>query len=204
MTGDIKQRSGAFSLVEVVIAVGLFALSILAVVGLLGPILDSIRESEETEIASNINELIRAELERIPFTGPDSIEAWPTGTNDRVVLYASRDLTAIGVAGPGGNQWRQLLTDLNALDSDRQYGVADTVFRIELRNSEAFPFDQNTHASRTFHIRVYWPVYRRTGPGPNDARPTIEGYQMGDAVQPGNVSLGELRQMNFFTTIRRK
>jgi type II secretory pathway pseudopilin PulG len=201
MTGDMKQRSGAFSLVEVVIAVGLFALSILAVVGLLGPILDSIRESEETEIASNLNELIRAELERIPFA---DIEGFPTGTNDRVVLYASRDLTAIGLAGAGGAQWRDLLTQLNALASDRQYGDADTFFRIELRNSEAFPFDQNTHASRTFHIRVYWPMYRRTGPGPNDARPSIEGYQMGATVQPGNVSLGELRQTNFFTTIRRK
>lgn len=201
----MKQRSGAFSLVEVVIAMGLFALSILAIVGLLGPILDSIRESEETEIVSNLNELIRAELERIPFEDFEDPVDFPTGDNDVAVLYANRDLSVIGVAGSGGDNWTQLLNDLSAQNPNRDYGEADTFFRIELRNSAAFPFAQGVQAdqetTRTFHIRVYWPIYRRTGPGPEDGAPAVDGYQLG---QPNPTGLSELRQMNFFTTIRRK
>ena len=201
----MKQRSGAFSLVEVVIAMGLFALSILAIVGLLGPILDSIRESEETEIVSNLNELIRAELERIPFEDPGTgaagpfiadIPGAPTHVNETVaVLYASRDLSLIAPAQNEG-EWRDYLNNFP------ERGIAETFFRIELRNSAAFPFAATgEEATRTFHIRVYWPIYRRTGPGPDDAVPFLDTYDIGDSNPTG---LSELRQMNFFTTIRRR
>ncbi len=193
-----RKRSGGFSLVEVVIAVGLFALSILAVVGLLGPILESIRESEETEIVSNLNELIRAELERLPFedTAAFSIADFPDGPAQFQVLYGNRDLGHIG-----DEDYFQNPPIDPATGQPFEIGDANKFFRIELRNSPAFPFDSGNageYTSRTFQVRVLWPVYRRTGPGPDDARPHHEGY-------PDNTDgLSELRQMTFFTTIRRK
>ena len=194
-----KDRRDGFSLVEVVIAVGVFALSILAVVGLLGPILDSIRESEETEIVSNLNELIRSELERLPFddsTAPMDIVRFDDNPNQYSVLYANRDLSHIGDEDYFDNPPTNPATG-----APYEIGDADKYFRIELRNSPAFPFvfaNRDDYTSRTFQIRVLWPVYRRTGPGPDDAQPHHPGY-------PDNTEgLAELRQMNFFTTIRRK
>jgi len=188
-------RSRGFSLVEVVIAVGLFALSILAVVGLLGPILESIRESEETEIVSNLNELIRAELERLPFEDPGqlSIDDFPDDPAEFQVLYANRDLSVIGAPDDFDNPPDHFPDEV---------GDALKFFRIELRNSRAFPFDSGNageYSSRTFEIRVYWPVYRRTGPGAEDAVPSDPDY-----ATENPAGLSELRQMNFFTTIRRK
>ncbi len=187
-----SQKSAAFSLVEVVIAVGLFALSIVAIVGLLGPILDSVRESEETEIVSNLNEMIRAELERMPFTMPgrgDSIDNLRlTSPGDSFVLYGNRDLTAIGP---------EAFFDNPPPDLAGEIGDADKFFRVELRQSPAYPFQEGAAAeypSRTFHVRVYWPAYRRTGPGIDDA--------VRRDANPEDRA--ELRQMNFFTTIRRK
>ncbi len=200
MRADFKNvRDRGFSLVEVVIAVGVFALSILAVVGLLGPILESIRDSEETEIASNLSELIRSELERIPFEDgsvPVDIARFPDAPGSYQVLYGNRDLTHIG-----DEDYFDDPPNDPATGQPFEIGDADKFFRIELRNSPAYPFvsgNASEFTSRTFQIRVLWPVYRRTGPGPDDARPHHPGY-------PTNTDgLAELRQMNFFTTIRRK
>ena len=65
----ISRRSG-FSLIEVVLAIGIFLVTVLALVGLLGPTLKSVDEVEKTdEIASVVN-TINAFLQSSPDINP--------------------------------------------------------------------------------------------------------------------------------------
>ena len=66
----ISRRSG-FSLIEVVLAIGIFLVTVLALVGLLGPTLKSVDEVEKTdEIASVVN-TINAFLQSSPDINPN-------------------------------------------------------------------------------------------------------------------------------------
>lgn len=66
---SISRRSG-FSLIEVVLAIGIFLVTVLALVGLLGPTLKSVDEVEKTdEIASVVN-TINAFLQSSPDINP--------------------------------------------------------------------------------------------------------------------------------------
>lgn len=66
----IERRSG-FSLIEVVLAIGIFLVTVLALVGLLGPTLQSVDEVEQTdEIASVVN-TVNAFLQSSPDIAPN-------------------------------------------------------------------------------------------------------------------------------------
>ncbi|MCX6951198.1 MAG: hypothetical protein NTV51_03300 [Verrucomicrobia bacterium] len=109
-------RSSAFSLLEVVAAVGIFAIGMVAVVGLFAPVAKSVSNLADTEAATNVAGLLSDHLRRQPFldvaallkvsTGanthqltdadnaPNSTAADPT--KDTQLLFASRDGTKIG------------------------------------------------------------------------------------------------------------
>lgn len=73
-------RKGGFSLIEVVLAIGIFLVTVLALVGLLGPTLQSVDEVEKTdEIASVVN-TINAFLQSSPNIAP-------TGQSKFDVIY---------------------------------------------------------------------------------------------------------------------
>ena len=62
----ITRRRDGFSLIEVVLAIGIFLVTVLALVGLLGPTLQSVDEVEKTdEIASVVN-TVNAFLQNSP------------------------------------------------------------------------------------------------------------------------------------------
>jgi len=63
-------RPYGFSLIEVVLAIGIFLVTVLALVGLLGPTLQSVDEVEKTDEVSSIVNTINAFLQNSPEIAP--------------------------------------------------------------------------------------------------------------------------------------
>ena len=59
-----------FSLIEVVLAIGIFLVTVLALVGLLGPTLQSVDEVEKTDEVSSIVNTMNAFLQNSPEIAP--------------------------------------------------------------------------------------------------------------------------------------
>jgi len=64
-------RSYGFSLIEVVLAIGIFLVTVLALVGLLGPTLQSVDEVEKTDEISSVVNTINAFLQNSPEIAPE-------------------------------------------------------------------------------------------------------------------------------------
>lgn len=65
-----KPRVLGFSLIEVVLAIGIFLVTVLALVGLLGPTLQSVDEVEKTDEVSSIVNTVNAFLQSSPDIAP--------------------------------------------------------------------------------------------------------------------------------------
>lgn len=106
----MRVRGKAFSLLEVVVAIGVFALGIVVVIGLLAPIGRAVANNSDAEAASNVADLLKSELMR-RVRGADSFapvtllfksaDAWSRETdsniqNDPQTLFADRAGTTIG------------------------------------------------------------------------------------------------------------
>ena len=63
-------RGAGFSLIEVVLAIGIFLVTVLALVGLLGPTLQSVDEVEKTDEVSSIVNTINAFLQNSQDIAP--------------------------------------------------------------------------------------------------------------------------------------
>lgn len=74
MKSPVHQRpaQGAFSLIEVVAAVGIFALSMVAVIGLFAPVAKSVSSAVDAEAATNVASLLTDYLRRQPFESVDA------------------------------------------------------------------------------------------------------------------------------------
>lgn len=73
---ESRSKRSAFSLIEVVLAIGIFLITVLALVGLLGPTLQSVDEVEKTDEVSSVVNTINAFLQ----SSPDIAERDGTGT----------------------------------------------------------------------------------------------------------------------------
>jgi len=65
-----SSRLAGFSLIEVVLAIGIFLVTVLALVGLLGPTLQSVDEVEKTDEVSSIVNTLNAFLQNSPEIAP--------------------------------------------------------------------------------------------------------------------------------------
>jgi Tfp pilus assembly protein PilV len=72
ITPFISTKRSAFSLIEVVLAIGIFLVTVLALVGLLGPALKSIDEVEKTDEVSSVVNTINAFLQNSPEIAPSA------------------------------------------------------------------------------------------------------------------------------------
>jgi len=66
-----SSRRGGFSLIEVVLAIGIFLVTVLALVGLLGPTLQSVDEVEKTDEISSVVNTVNAFLQSSPNIAPN-------------------------------------------------------------------------------------------------------------------------------------
>ena len=145
-------RSRGFSLIEVVLAIGIFLISILALVGLLGPTLKSVDDVEEAdEIASVVNTL-NAFLQKSPDIAPGSSKfnaiynAVANGGYATVFVYrAYLDATSIE-AGLTVGFWdedadidQEALLGMQDFKSGENYLAAGTIYRAVLTPSAVLP-----------------------------------------------------------------
>lgn len=73
---SIHQRG--FSLIEVVLAIGIFLVTVLALVGLLGPTLQSVDEVEKTDEVSSIVNTVNSFLQNSPSIAPTGVSKFNT------------------------------------------------------------------------------------------------------------------------------
>lgn len=105
----------AFSLIEVVVAVGIFALGMVAVVGLFAPVARSVGSTADADAAARVADALRAKLQSMPFATVAGLLKQSTGSSHEItladarvdydlsrdpqLLFASRDGSKVGAYG---------------------------------------------------------------------------------------------------------
>ena len=148
----------AFSLVEVVVAVGIFAIAVVAIIGLMVPINQSVAGVRDGDDAVRVASIVQAELQRIGITKVDTYLSGST------ILYANRNGDKIGpdaVTAP----WNADVPDLNGNASVDTFEIhAQKFFELTLVRNPVSPNPlANTDSFLAFNIVIRWPGY--TGDG---------------------------------------
>ena len=145
------QSTTGFSLFEVVIAVGIFAVAITVMIGLLPSLTRQSATSVETQNALRLPDAVRSELERVAIAGGFDALAARVSTlaspvPDTLEFIATRDASAV-----------QSL-DYQPPPVDEQIGTDDRYFLVEVWKFADAPlaFDSEG-ASLAIHVRVSWP-----------------------------------------------
>lgn len=150
-----------FSLVEVVVALGVFSGAILVVIGLSSPLQRRVSGALDAEIAGNLVKNVESEIRRIGYSNLMASPLLPrlsAGASDPLFLYATAD----------GNR---VLLDIDAeksLSTGNPRGMAerDRYFRIRVI-SEHSP-DANA-GWLSLRADVSWPYRIPAGPPTHDA-----------------------------------
>ena len=103
----------AFSLIEVVVAIGIFAIGMVAILGLFSPVARSVTSSSDSEIAARVADALRAKLQNTAFDTVAGLLKVSTSaghelaiadarsdydlTRDAQLVFANRDGSKIGV-----------------------------------------------------------------------------------------------------------
>jgi type II secretory pathway pseudopilin PulG len=155
--------TSAFSLVEVVVAVGIFAVGIVAVLGLFAPVVQSARASSESEAAAGVVDLLASRL-RVQsiaavadcLKSPAQFEQDASRSDydpvaDSRVFYASLAGDKIGLGDDP--VW-------NGRDRDKFFEI------VLIRNEALSPVDNDGAAAwLAFNVRVRWPAFLPLGNG---------------------------------------
>lgn len=193
----------AFSLIEVVAAVAIFALSMVAVLGLYTPVAQSVSNSVEAEAAARVADALLSRLETLPFDTAAALLKTNVelqtqdargnynpndGTDARVIFATLGGET--GIYDPAKKVW---------IDSaGRTLADRDKFFEVALIRNEALSpaASDGTAAMLAFNCRVRWPVFRPNAAG--------GGMQVG-ANQAGAVTHDHSQQqvMFFSGSVRR-
>lgn len=154
-----------FSLVEVIVAVGIFAIVIAGVIGLLGPSAKAIAENNDTIVAGNMADRIASELTRLrgaPSAFASFAAGIPSSTSGTPLkLVATRS---------GDRIVREADSDNDPLTgTPRGIVLADRYFLIEVRQ-QAAPLNYSAgDGVAAVAATVSWPYEIRTNTGDADA-----------------------------------
>lgn len=150
----IRGVGKAFSLVEVVVAVGIFALAIVGVIGLLVPTGKSISDVADTDSASRVISAIQAGLQKAGFT---TVQNALSGTQ----FYASKDGSKVGL-GSDTTLW----TSGQNQEKFFEFTLARNTALSPSGNDPATgkPYD-DAAGFLAFTIILKWPAYAPTSDG---------------------------------------
>jgi prepilin-type N-terminal cleavage/methylation domain-containing protein len=189
----------AFTLLEVVVAIGIFAVGMVAVIALFAPVARSVAEVTEAEAAAGVAEQLRGELSRRVFaagsfapvvallknstatghevtTGDSVSGAAADPRTDVRLLFASRDGSKI--AGYTDAVWIDPTT--------RQPSDAEKFFEITLIRNEALsPNNAASDAAAVvlaYTARIRWPAFVPDNVPTNPRRALPAGYNPTAAV----------------------
>jgi len=144
-------RNRGFSLVEVVVAVGIFSLAIVGVIGLLGPTSKSVAEVSDSDAATRVIAAIQSSLQQ---EGIDTVKGQLGGG---YVYYATRSGDKIG-------------RSTDTTDSAPS-PLAQRFFEFSLtRNTDLSPAGNDSSAGYlAFTLSLRWPAYMPNGTKAADA-----------------------------------
>lgn len=177
-------RGVGFSLLEVVVAVGIFAIGMLAVVGLFTPVARSVSASSDLESAARVADALRTKLQAMPIPSviallKNSSEAGhelATGdarpdynpVADTKILFANRDGSII--AGYSDPIWGPRTGTVNP-DRDKYYEIA--LIRNETLSPRTAGLTDGTTDPAAdpdatayliaYTARIRWPMFVRDG-----------------------------------------
>jgi prepilin-type N-terminal cleavage/methylation domain-containing protein len=147
-------KKSGFSLIEVVVAVGIFAIAIVSVIGLLAPISKSVVDIRDGDYAARLITLAQSQIQQVKKDAAtsnfDTIKEY-LNTNPSPPLYASKDGSKLGLA-----------TDPIWTSN------AEKFFKITLtRNDTLSPPPPSTNDATAgflaFNMTVTWTVYNQRG-----------------------------------------
>lgn len=192
-TRKLRGTSGggrAFSLIEVVVATAIFAVSIVAVIGLLSPMTKRVEDVIDSEIAARLAASIQSELDRLAVNpGFDATAALVRP--GAIVLFAD----------PSGTRVRLSTAADNPLIAGNPPGLAerDRFFRITLSEQTLGGVVNPTIANMAaFPMRadVEWPYWIPVGPA------TV-GATAANADPHDEVPATVRSRMSYFFALRR-
>ncbi|WP_414664385.1 type IV pilus modification PilV family protein [Horticoccus sp. 23ND18S-11] len=173
--------SSGFSLIEVVVAVAIFAIGMVSVVGLFAPVARSVAASSDAEAAARVAEAVRTRLQSMPYADVLALLKASNSrghditdldaridydlTRDPQLLFANRDGSKVGVYGDA--IWLNPTTRRN-WDGEKFFEVA------LIRNEAISPKSSTTTATDgttattvpdasapmiAYSARVRWPAF---------------------------------------------
>ena len=170
-SGAYRLPPKAFTLLEVVVAIGIFAVGMVAVIGLFSPVAKSVGDSADAEAATRVADLLAVKMQAIGFdevlrqnllkvatgkthqlTDADAKTTYDI-SKDRQLFFANRDGTKIG-----------LYNDPIWIDSTtRQNSDREKYFEIALIRNESISPNSGTAdaaaAVLAYTARVRWPSF---------------------------------------------
>jgi uncharacterized protein (TIGR02598 family) len=139
-----KRASKAFSLIEVVVAVGIFALTIVGVIGLISPTNKAVADVADNDSASRAISAIQAGLQQAGFA---TIKSYLDNNDSQYgAFYASKSGDKVGTS--------EVFND----DSEKFFEFSLT------RNNDLSPAtNDETSGFLVFTINIRWPAYLPNG-----------------------------------------
>ncbi|KRP35341.1 MAG: hypothetical protein ABS34_11215 [Opitutaceae bacterium BACL24 MAG-120322-bin51] len=142
-----------FSLIEVVLAIGIFLVTVLALVGLLGPTLQSVDEVEKTDEVSSIVNTINAFLQNSQDIAPraskfDAIYTAVSQDSATILVfraYDTNDVISLKVGFVGETDQLARISDSDVTNGSEVF-AAGTVYRAVLTPSSVNPVDERADA----------------------------------------------------------
>jgi len=151
---DPLRTPAAFSLVEVVIAIGICAIAVIGVVALVGPMSRAIAGVGDARAASRVIGAVQSGLQATPFSTVGSYLA------NRDLLYASRDGERFGP------YLSPIWNDLGASQTARDRAK---FFEIKLLPNDTLVAPPG---AVIFTLRLRWPAYSADGTRVGDDAPS--------------------------------
>ena len=197
-----RARTAAFSLIEVIAAVVIFAIGMISVLGLYGPVTKSVTAVTDAEAAALVADAVRARLRALPFTTAQKLiqEVAAVRKKDGDGAYNPNDGTKypevmFGTLGgevgiyDGATNRKQWYDSRNTHMAD-----GDKFFEIDLiRNDVVTPKTADATASVVaFTMRVRWPAFVLTSP--------TTAVQLAQNAAGGSVTFDHGRQQVLFFT----
>lgn len=168
------RRASAFSLIEVVAALAIFALGIIAVLGLFAPVTKSLASVGDAEAAARVADAVRARLQTLPFNDAVALlqEAAAVTRKDGDTTYNPNDGTKnptvifgkltgeIGIYDVLAKDWLDV-DFTRATPAARTFANADKYFEIDLIRNEALSPAASTVTATmvAYTMRVRWPMF---------------------------------------------
>lgn len=164
----VSKRRRAFSLLEVVIAIGVCAGAVVSAIVLHRTVAHAVTETRDAQRAARVVESVQAELDRLPWA---VVETYLTGEE---VLYASADGSTI--APPDSEAWHAFGPNQAARDAAKFHAI-----QIQ-RDEQLSPSAGAEAGSLVYILRVSWPAFL------GDGRPFTDHAQRSVLVTHGAIT----------------